>query len=221
MNRRALILGATGLVGKQVVDQLSQSKEYKEVHVLVRRPVDKLNPKQIVHLVNFDTLEKGDIPAVDDVFICIGTTIKKAKTKEAFKKVDYEYPIKVAKIAREQGASRILVISTIGADSEARVFYSRVKGEMEEAVKKVGYPHVDIFRPSLLLGNREEFRFGEKLGEYAVKVMKPLLLGPLRKYRGIEDVVVARAMVKQASENRNPGTVIFQSNEIEKAGREE
>ncbi|MDV2886997.1 oxidoreductase [Alkalihalophilus pseudofirmus] len=221
MNRRALILGATGLVGKQVVNQLSQSKEYKEVHLLVRRSVDKSNPKQIVHTVNFDTLEDDDIPAVDDVFICIGTTIKKAKTKEAFKKVDYEYPIKVARIAREKGASRLLVISAIGADSESRVFYSRVKGEMEEAVKKVGYPHVDIFRPSLLLGNREEFRFGEKVGEHAVKVMKPLLLGPLRKYRGIEDVVVARAMVKQASENRSTGTVILQSNEIEKAGREE
>ncbi|MEC2072878.1 oxidoreductase [Alkalihalophilus marmarensis] len=221
MNCRALILGATGLVGKQVVNQLSQSKEYKEVHLLVRRPVDKSNPKQIVHTVNFDTLEEDDIPAVDDVFICIGTTIKKAKTKEAFKKVDYEYPIKVARIAREKGASRLLVISAIGADSGSRVFYSRVKGEMEKAVKKVGYPHVDIFRPSLLLGNREEFRFGEKMGEYAVKVMKPLLVGPLRKYRGIEDVVVARAMVKQASENRSTGTVIIQSNEIEKAGREE
>jgi uncharacterized protein YbjT (DUF2867 family) len=220
IKRSALILGATGLVGRQVVKQLTSASEYKEVHLLVRRPVDKTNPKQIVHVVDFDSLVEESFPQVDDVFICIGTTIKKAKTKEAFKKVDFDYPLKVATMARNKGASRLLVISAIGADHSSRVFYSRVKGEMEEALKKLSYPHVDIFRPSLLLGEREEFRLGEKMGEVGVKLLKPVLAGPMRKYRGIKDAVVARAMYRRAIREASEGVTIIQSDDIEKFGQE-
>ncbi|WP_368502998.1 oxidoreductase [Alkalihalophilus sp. As8PL] len=220
IKRSALILGATGLIGRQVVKELTSASEYNEVHLLVRRPVDKTNPKQIVHMVDFDSLVEESFPHVDDVFICIGTTIKKAKTKEAFKKVDFDYPVKVATMARNKGASRLLVISAIGADHSSRVFYSRVKGEMEEAIKKLSYPHVDIFRPSLLLGEREEFRLGEKMGEVGVKLLKPVLAGPMRKYRGIKDVVVARAMYRRAIREASEGVTIIQSDDIEKFGQE-
>ncbi|MDV2684628.1 NAD(P)H-binding protein [Alkalihalophilus lindianensis] len=218
--RSALILGATGLVGRQVVKDLTSASEYKEVHLLVRRPVDKTNPKQIVHVVDFDSLVEESFPHVNDVFICIGTTIKKAKTKKAFKKVDFDYPLKVATMARNKGASRLLVISAIGADHSSRVFYSRVKGEMEEAIKELSYPHVDIFRPSLLLGEREECRFGEKMGEIGVKLLKPVLAGPMRKYRGIKDEVVARAMYRRAIREASEGVTIIQSDDIEKFGQE-
>ncbi|WP_100374274.1 oxidoreductase [Bacillus sp. FJAT-45037] len=219
MERKALVIGATGLVGKQLVKQLLEAKEYSEVHVFVRRPIDQQHEKQTVHIVNFDQISKSEFPHVDDIFICIGTTIKQAKSKKAFRKVDFDYPVSIATYAKEKGASRLLVISAIGANAESNVFYSRIKGEMEEAIKKIGYPHVDIFRPSLLLGDRPEFRLGEKMGEYGMILFRPFLLGPLSKYRAIKDKTVARAMYQRAiSEDRKSVTVI-ESVHIQKLGQ--
>lgn len=193
--RKALVLGASGLVGQELTDLLLQSDSYDSVTILVRKPLsfehEKLKQKQ----VDFSLLETyKEYFAVDDVFNCLGTTIKKAKTKENFKKVDYEYTLRAACMAEEQGVQNFLVISSIGANAKSIFFYSQVKGRMEDEIKKLAIEGIHIFRPSLLVGEREEFRFGERMGEKLFGVMPFLFKGSLSKYKPISVEQVAKAM---------------------------
>ncbi|MCL7747561.1 NAD(P)H-binding protein [Halalkalibacter alkaliphilus] len=211
--RTALVVGATGLIGQFLVKKLEQQKEYKKIYILVRRDIEVNSKKVEVKVVSFDSLESSDIPKVDDVFCCLGTTMKKAKTKEAFKQVDYEYPLKIAG-ALQKGAKQFLVVSAIGASETSRFFYSRVKGEMEKAVMKLAYSHIHIFRPSLLLGERNELRIGEKVGEWGAKLAKPLLKGTLSKYRAISGEQVAQVMVRAALTKTDQRVLIYESNQL-------
>ncbi|MGG0787134.1 NAD(P)H-binding protein [Peribacillus simplex] len=162
-NKTALILGATGLVGTQLVKELSNSKIYSEIHLLTRSEMKITDAKCIGHVVDFDNLSKyADLFKVSDVFICLGTTIKKAKSKEAFRKVDYDYVIEAAKMAKTANVEKLLVITAMGANSKSKFFYSRVKGDVEETLQHLEVNTVHIFRPSLLLGERKEFRAGER-----------------------------------------------------------
>jgi uncharacterized protein YbjT (DUF2867 family) len=219
MPRTALLLGATGLVGGELLTLLLADPEYRQVTVLVRRNLSRTHPKLVQRVVDFKDLSKAaDAYQVDDVFCCLGTTIKKAGSQEAFRVVDYTYPLESAKLAARQGAGQYLLITALGADAKSSVFYNRVKGEVEEAIGKLPLKGLHIFRPSLLLGNRQESRTGEKI---AVAVMKPLgflLAGPLKKYRGIQARTVAQAMLRTAKRDV-AGRHTYNSDVIQKMGK--
>ncbi|WP_062232069.1 SDR family oxidoreductase [Fictibacillus sp. FJAT-27399] len=209
MPKTALIAGATGLVGKELLRLLVSSDDYDQVIVLTRNETGVHHKKLIEKQFNFDELPSyQQFFTADDIFCCLGTTIKKAKTKEAFRKVDFEYPVMMSQFAAEHGASRFLVISAIGAKPDSRFFYSSVKGEMEQAVRKAILPCVGIFRPSLLTGNREESRTGEKAGEWLANSLSFLFKGKLRKYLPVSGNLVARSMYEFAQANIKGNTVI-------------
>jgi uncharacterized protein YbjT (DUF2867 family) len=220
MAKTALIAGATGLIGKHLVEVILKSKEYKEVKILSRRQLDIANQKlSYILLENFDLLiNKKDELVADDVFCCLGTTIKTAGSKEKFYQVDFEYPVKIAEIALSNKAQRYLLVSAMGADSKSMFFYNRVKGEVEQAIKKVGFKSVHIFRPSILLGKRSEKRVGEKIGIVTMQTFAPLMLGGLRKYRPIKAKDVALAMHNCALEN-NSGIHTHNSDQIKKLAK--
>ncbi|MEP7217953.1 MAG: oxidoreductase [Bacteroidota bacterium] len=215
MNQQtALIVGATGLVGRNCLDILLETKRYSRVVALVRRDLPMKHPRLTAHVIDFDRLEESRaLLKADDIFCCLGTTIKVAGSQDAFRNVDFSYPLDVARIAREEGARQFLLVSSIGASATSSVFYNRVKGELEEAIRKLGYPSAGIFRPSLILGDRGEFRRGEKIATVIMKVAGPLLAGPLRKYRGIQARDIARGMVTIAERNP-PGFTIYESDRI-------
>jgi uncharacterized protein YbjT (DUF2867 family) len=190
--RRAIVAGATGLVGSKLVDVLSADPDYDTIHVLVRRPFARRNAKLREHLVDFARLDTFDMPATDDVYCCLGTTIRTAGSQEAFREVDYAYPLALARGALDNGATQFLFVSAMGADAHSSVFYSRVKGELEGAVAALGYHAAIAFRPSLLAGNRALHRLGEQV---ALMVLQPARWLVPRKYRPVTDVAVARAMV--------------------------
>jgi uncharacterized protein YbjT (DUF2867 family) len=197
--RTALVLGASGLVGKELVQQLVDSPHYASITILVRREMDWESEKLQQKIVDFNILEQyASLFSVDDIYSCLGTTIKKAKTKENFIKVDYEYTMKAAKLAERQGVRNFLVISSIGAKPNSIFFYSQVKGKMEEELKKLSIQGIHIFRPSLLLGDRDEFRFGEKMVEKVSGIFPFLYSGPLEKYKPIAAEQVAKGMYKTA-----------------------
>jgi len=212
--RSALLIGASGLVGSELLKLLLQSDLYGDVTIFVRRklPTQHVKLKQIV--INFDELEKYEsFFRVDDVFSCLGTTMKKAKTKQEFIKVDYEYTIRVAALAEKCDTKNFLTISSIGADPKSMFFYNRVKGETEEAIQRLSLKSVHIFRPSLLMGKRYEFRVLEKAAEWLFRCIFFMFSGKLRKYRPIEAKKVALAMYKAALSCKN-GIYIHESDKI-------
>jgi uncharacterized protein YbjT (DUF2867 family) len=213
--RKALIVGATGLIGGYCLEFLCDDPKYSEVIALVRKPILKTHRKLKTIVTRFDNIENelSSIQA-DDVFCCLGTTIKKAGSQEAFKKIDFSLVVEIAELMKKQGAEQFLVISAMGADSNSKVFYNRVKGEMESALQELDYPCLRIIRPSLLLGPREEFRLGEKIGAILTPVLKPFLFGSLTKYRPIEGKSVARFMVHVAHQPPVSGIHFYESNQI-------
>lgn len=194
--RRALVYGATGLVGRALVAQLVNDINYAEVHVLLRRPVDDLpaSPRLACSVVDFGQLPER-LPAVDDVYCCIGTTRAQAGSRSAFRKVDVDLVVETARAARRRGAERLAVVSALGADPRAALFYSRVKGEMEQAVAQLGYSSLVIVRPSLLIGDRADTgqarRFGEQL---ALAVAEPLAALLPTRWRPVHAQTVAKAL---------------------------
>ncbi len=213
--RKALLVGATGLIGGYCLQALLDDSNYSEVVALVRKPILKTHRKLITVITQFSDLENelSNIQA-HDVFCCLGTTIKKAGSQEAFKKIDFSLVVTVAELMRKQGAEQFLVISSMGANKDSKVFYNRTKGEMEEALKEIGFPFLRIIQPSLLLGPRKEFRFGEKIGAFLTPVLKPFLIGSLKKYSPVKAESVAHFMVKIASEEPRSAVHIYESNMI-------
>ncbi|HNP18294.1 MAG TPA: oxidoreductase [Fulvivirga sp.] len=200
MGKTALLIGSTGLIGGQLLDLLLESDRYDQVTTLSRKPIEKKNTKFVNQIADFSKL--GSNPEwfkVDDVFCCLGTTIKTAGSQEAFKKVDYEYPLETAKLAKEQGAKQYLIVTALGADANSKIFYNKVKGEVEDAISHLFFDTFHIFRPSLLLGPRKELRIGEKIGQVLFTVLGFLFIGALKKYKGIHSIKVVRAMLAKAS----------------------
>jgi uncharacterized protein YbjT (DUF2867 family) len=219
IKKTAVVLGASGLVGNDLVKILLQNDTYEKVYLLVRKYIEINHSKCEQHIIDFDKLSNySNFFKVQDVFCCLGTTIKKAKSKEAFRKVDYGYPVEAAKLAKEKGAEKFLVISAMGASSKSIFFYNQVKGQLEETLCNMELPSLHIFRPSLLLGDRGEFRFGENLAAKMSGILNLILAGPLRQYRAIEAKTVATAMVKAAASNQK-GITIYFSNKIEDLGK--
>jgi len=212
--KTALIVGATGLTGKSLLKYLLDAEAYEKVIVLTRKQIEVNSEKVKLIIIDFDKLSQyKEMLKADDVFCCLGTTIKKAKTKEAFKKVDWHYPVEIAQLTKVNGAQQFLVVSSMGANSKSSIFYSHVKGVMEAELQKIGFDALHIFRPSLLLGDRGEFRLGEYLGIAFYRLISWLFIGKLKKYKGIQADTVARGMYRTAQLERK-GINIYLSDEI-------
>lgn len=213
-SRTALVIGSTGLIGGFVVAGLLANSNYSRVKIFVRRKLDIEHHKLEQHVIDFDKLEEyADLINGDDLFCCIGTTMKNAGSKEAFYKVDYTYAVSFASIAARNKVSQLLLISSLGAASRSSNFYLKVKGEVEDAVKELGFSSIIIFRPSMLLGPRKEFRLGEMIGKMMMRAFFFFFIGTLRKYRAIHAETVALAMGRLALAGNN-GVRVVESNEI-------
>ncbi|MFF4645966.1 NAD(P)H-binding protein [Streptomyces sp. NPDC001389] len=207
MTRSALLVGATGLVGGQLLARLLRDPRYDRVTVLARRPLGLEHPRLDARVVDFAALGPDDLPAApdgSDVYGALGTTIRQAGSQEAFREVDQHHTVRVAELARDAGAERIAVVSSVGAGSGSRAFYLRVKGDMEAAVTALGYRQTEFFRPSFILGRRPSHRRGEGLGSSAATVLAPLMVGPGRPYRPVPAGRLAAAMIAALAEDR-PG----------------
>ncbi|MCB1191761.1 MAG: oxidoreductase [Leptospiraceae bacterium] len=211
--RKALVVGASGLIGNYCLELLLEDPTYNKISLVLRKYVDKTNSKLVQHIINFDKLEDFEPLDITDVYCCLGTTIDKAGSKENFHKVDYEYVVKTAQVAKKVQAKNFIVISAMGASQKSMFFYSQVKGEMEEAIKNMGLNCVHILRPSLLDGDRKEFRVGEQIALQISRLFSPLFIGFLSNYKPIHAQKVASAMIKYAKQNAK-GTYIHESNEI-------
>lgn len=206
--RTAAVFGTTGLIGGHVINLLSNHNGYQKVYSFARRKLESCSDK--VEHVDF-LIDALKIPeGVDDVFVCLGTTMKKAGSKEAFRKVDYEMVVEIAKQAKSALVKHFVVVSSLGADSSTGNFYLKTKGQMEEDVKKIDFEYCGIVRPSILLGNRKEFRFGEKVGIALFKIFSFIFVGSLKKYKGIKVEDVAKSMIMLAQNGK--GIVTVESN---------
>lgn len=220
MSRTALLLGASGLVGSECLKILLKEDSYGSVQALVRRPLAVNHPKLIQHQVSFDALDaRSAYWSSDAVFCCLGTTIKKAGSQEAFRRVDYGYPLASAQCAVQGGAVSFFLISSVGADARSPIFYNRIKGETEDALHRAGLPSLVILRPSLILGERAESRPGERIASALMKPLGRIMVGPLRRYRPIQAHTIARAMVRM-SISAPSGTTVLESEQIQELGKE-
>jgi uncharacterized protein YbjT (DUF2867 family) len=216
--KTALIIGSTGLIGSQLLNFLLDSNDYLKVITFVKRDTGIKHPKLTQHIINFDKPETyKDLVVGDDFFCTIGTTIKKAGSKEAFRKVDFEYPRQFAAFALQNKVKQFLTISSLGADAKSGNFYLKTKGEIQDFLKDCNFESVAVLQPSLLLGNRTEFRLGEKVGAFFMKTLSFLFLGNLKKYKPIEGKTVAKALLKIAQRN-NEGFKIYESDAIQEIG---
>lgn len=212
--KTALIVGASGLIGQSLLRYLIDCKNYTKVIALVRRPLEQEHPKLEQQIIDFDKIDSYETSdKIDDVFCCLGTTIKTAGSKSEFTKVDYTYVTNLALWAKANKCRLFSVVSSVGANSKSSNFYLYTKGKMETEISSINLDSVHIFRPSLLLGNREEFRFGERISELLMKVLNPVLIGQLSKYKAIKAKEVAFVMCKKAQSDET-GLQIFESNQI-------
>ncbi|MEW2531068.1 NAD(P)H-binding protein [Streptomyces sp. NPDC047071] len=203
--RTAVLAGATGLVGSHLLTRLLADPRYTRVTVLTRRPLTLTHAQLDIRHVDFAHLDDAGVPASDDFYCTLGTTIKKAGSQDAFRTVDQHYTVAVARSAHRAGARRVALCSAVGADPAARTFYLRVKGDTEREIASLGYEQAEIFRPSLLLGPRAEKRPGERAMTALAPLVTPLLVGPLRPYRPVTADRLAAAMVASLA-TAAPGT---------------
>ena len=197
MHNKSIVLGSTGLIGKHLLSYLGE----KDLSVIAisRRPIDDIPKNVSPMIIDFDEfLDQGHLPGCKHIYICLGTTIKKAGSQESFKKVDLDYCLGFAKKARESGATTISLVTSIGANADSKNFYLKTKGKLENEIKTMGFDSVNIFQPGLLLGNRDEIRPLEFLGQYGSYLLNMTLLGSAKKYRSIDAKRVARTMVNTA-----------------------
>ena len=195
MRKKALLIGATGLVGSNILDQLLNDDRYDLVKVLHRRSTGVVHPKLEEHIINFDEPQQWkDLVTGDHLFSALGTTLKKAGGKEEQYKIDFTYQYEVAKVASENNVKSYALISTIGANPDSGSFYPRIKGELDKAVQELPFDNILILRPSFLDGNRDEFRLGERIGIAVAKVI--CKIPGLKKYHPIKAECVAKAMIE-------------------------
>ncbi|WNF38167.1 NAD-dependent epimerase/dehydratase family protein [Bacillaceae bacterium IKA-2] len=213
--KTALLVGATGLVGGQLLNVLLANDEYEKVISISRRALEMTDTKLQQHIVDFDQLDTyDDFFRVDTVFCALGTTMKQAKTKEQFVKVDFDYPLAVANLAKKNGVKQFFLVTAMGANQHSRIFYNQVKGNIEAAIKELSIPTFYIIRPSLLLGKRHETRFAEDLSQTITNRLPSLFKGPLQKYKPNQAEAVASAMYKLSLSDEQ-GTFVIDSKLIE------
>jgi uncharacterized protein YbjT (DUF2867 family) len=215
MARSALVVGATGLVGGACLRALLSEPVYARVAVLARRALDATHAKLTTHVVDFEALAADsargatalvppDALSVDDVYACLGTTMKAAGSEARFRRVDHDYTLAVAQLARRAGAKRLGLVSSVGAGVAAQNFYLRVKGETERDLRALEFEVLEIARPSVLLGERRDARPGEAIAMRVLPPVAPLFVGPMRQYRPIDAGTVANALIA-ALLRGNPG----------------
>jgi uncharacterized protein YbjT (DUF2867 family) len=227
---RALLVGATGLVGSALLRRLLAQPSCTSLTVLARRPLDGASGRIVaaagVHarklrviVADFDRMYEAlsDVEA-DVVYCALGTTIRKAKTKEAFRKVDLDYPLVLGEWAKAQQVRKYVAVTAMGASTTSPFFYSRVKGELEEELAELRLPELHLFRPSLLLGKRQEIRLGEMLGSWAALAIRPLMFGLLKRYRPISGDTVAAAMLQAGSRVATEGVYVYNSADTAELG---
>lgn len=218
MLRRAWLAGGSGLVGGHCLRQLLAHPAYGEVHALGRRTVDLEANGLEQHIVDFGALDDLDLPPPDDAFCALGTTIKKAGSKREFRRVDHDLILAYAQAAAKRGAKRFVLITSVAASASSPNYYLQVKGELESAVALLPFETVAVLRPSFLVGDRDEFRLGERIGVPLARAFGFLLFGPMRIYRAIEAEDVAAGMIGAALE-ASPGRHIAHYDEILAWGR--
>lgn len=213
--KTAIILGATGLTGSLLLEKLIADDRYESIVLFSRKSTGNTSPKvtehvgEVLHLHHFKDNFKAD-----DVFCCIGTTAAKTKDKTQYKAIDYGIPLAAAQLSKENNISNFAVISALGADTGSSIFYNRTKGEMEDAVRAENIENTYIFQPSLIVGNRNEIRFGEKFAYAMMKLFGFLLVGKLKKYKPIQASTIASAMILVMNSNHKSAT--FASDNIQK-----
>ena len=213
-SKTAIIAGVSGLIGQSLIQMLLNSKDYGQVIALVRKPLGIQHEKLKELTVNFDHLaDLGDFPDADDIFCTLGTTIKKAGSQEAFYTVDFTYPMELAKRGLKANAKRYFLVTALGSNKKSSNFYSRVKGELEDKISFLHYRTIYIFKPSLLRGDREENRPGEKVAQAVMRIIP--FIGPWKKYRPIHVDKVADAMMK-VSRQEDKGCYFYQSEIMQK-----
>ncbi|MBS7565797.1 NAD(P)H-binding protein [Mucilaginibacter sp. Bleaf8] len=214
MANKAVIAGASGLIGSELLQLLLHENFYDEVLVLVRKELPVQHKKLVQLVIDFDQLQ-NHAHAINGhaVFCCLGSTRAKTPDIKQYYKIDHDYPVQLAQIALQNNVPQYHLISAIGANPKSGNFYTRLKGETGADVAKVGIKSVHIYQPSLLTGNRKEHRLGERIATVLMKGLNPLLLGGLKKYRSIPAATVARAMYKQ-SLNTDEGLFIHPSDHI-------
>ena len=212
--KTAILIGATGLVGNEIVNKLLNDSRYDRIKIFTRRTLKISNLKLEEYIIDFDHLEdwKHKITG-DELYSALGTTIKKAGSKEAQYKIDFTYQYEMARIAAENNVSKMLLVSSLGANSKSKNFYLRMKGELEDAILKLPFKNTFIFRPSILAGDRNEKRFGESVGIKLAKIFT-IAIPLLKKYRPVEAKNVADSMIKSANLNSGEDKQIIESNEI-------
>jgi uncharacterized protein YbjT (DUF2867 family) len=214
--KKAVVFGATGLIGSYLLKELLNSTDYEVVTVVVRRKLTIHHPKLKLLIGDYHSLPslKEDIKA-DEVYITLGTTKNKTPDQRVYYEIDHDYPVLAAKIDKEQGATAVFLVTAVGANPSSGVFYLRTKGEVERDLIAQGFDHTHIFRPSMLMGNRDENRPLEKFFMAIWWFIGPLLIGKgLEKYRGIAGERVANAMIK-AAQNQNEKVKIYHWREMQ------
>ena len=212
--RTAIIAGATGLIGNLLLEKILVDTDFDSVLVISRKPLLINNPKLKTILCDFDKLETvAESISATHAFCCLGTTIKKAGSKEAQFTIDHDYVVRFGELCKQIGISHLGVISSLGANAQSSNFYLNTKGKMEESLKALQFNSLHIVRPSLLLGNRKELRMGEKISMAVFPLLSFLLVGPLKKYKAIKADIVAAFLLEQ-SKKSSSGITIFENNEI-------
>lgn len=214
MSYKAIIIGASGLIGSELVKQVSTSDEFNEIVFLTRRQLDIYNHKIRQIVVNFDHLADVEKEIAGDViFSCLGSTRSKTPDAKEYRKIEYDYTIQIAEIGLKNKVRQFHYISSLGADASSSNSYLKLKGEVEERLKQLPFEALHIYQPSYLTGDREEKRIDDKIMQPLMRIIDPILFGNLRKYRSIPAGTVAKAMLNQSLKNQK-GTFIYPSNII-------
>ena len=214
MNKTAIIIGATGLVGNHLLQLLLEDKNFSCVKIFVRRKTGIDNPKLKEFIIDFNDIERYSADITGDVlFSCLGTTLKQAGSKEAQYKVDYTYQYKFAELASKNGVQHYLLVSSTGANAKSAFFYSKIKGELEQSIKQMPFDKIVIVQPSVLKGERNENRMGEKIGAAIIDGLSKII-APLKKYRSIKGAQVAQALVRFYKLQSNEQCSIYRLDEL-------
>lgn len=213
MNKTAAIYGSTGLIGNNLLKLLIKDKRYSKIIVFNKKTQNYKNQKIEEIIIDFNKLEAyGIISKSDEIYCCIGSTMKKSKTKEVFYSIDYNIPVKIAELTEKYKIKKLLIVSSINANADSRNFYLQTKGKMEQAILKLSINKIHFLRPSMLLGKRNDTRIAETLGQIFLNIFGFVLIGGLKKYRAINATDVAKAMINIA--NLNTKKIFIESNEI-------
>tara|TARA_B100001173_G_scaffold96021_1_gene83101 strand:- start:91 stop:750 length:660 start_codon:yes stop_codon:yes gene_type:complete len=214
LKKSAIILGATGLTGSYVLKKLLNNSNYTEIIVFSRRPLDIEDQKlKVIECDLLNLEEQKDLFKADEVYVCIGTTNNKTPNKKIYREIDFGIPVTTAQLCRENRIDNLIIVSSLGANSKSSVFYTKTKGEMEESVLEMEIQNTYLLRPSIIMGPRKEKRMGEALGKMITFLINPLLVGSLKKYKGIHTETIAQAMINLCN-GKKYSKKIIESNAI-------